>query len=87
MDTLEGPHPHHVDEFLCTTLQPFAVTASEDENIAFKWDVKVKFIRGLVSQLENRFSDSQTLTALAVFDSANMLQSFNSYGEKETDTF
>ena len=61
------------------------IFASEDEKLAFKQDIKVKFICAFVSQLENRFPDSQILSALTVFDPANMPQSFIFYGENEIE--
>ena len=85
METQDGLHLQRMDWLLCTSLRPYTVTATEDEKLTFKRDIKVKFIRALVSQLESRFSGSQILTALAVFDPANMPQSFISYGEKEIE--
>ena len=85
METQDGLHLQRLDWLLRTSLRPYTVTATEDEKLTFKRDIKVKFIRALVSQLESRFSGSQILTALAVFDPANMPQSFIFYGEKEIE--
>ena len=71
METQDGPHLQRVNKELRTDLHPYGIKVSEADKTSFKENIKAKFLPGLVSHLENRFPDSEVLTALAVLDPAN----------------
>lgn len=86
-----GPYMQGLDATLTQLSGSFNFTTTENQRVSFKTNIHDKYLQNLISNLEDRFSDSGVLSALAtIFNSQKAMccpsDQFSSYGEREIAT-